>query len=105
LEKTALWVQGHRDMAADALYASLFEDGITRLDLHDLPNSHESGPAYLNVLRHLDLPQAAALAAERTRVIIYSADEMPWGYADSVVKVLKLPAKQWQIRKPAQAGE
>lgn len=105
LEKTALWVQGHRDMAADALYASLFEDGITRLDLHDLPTSHESGPAYLNVLRHLDLPQAAALAAERTQVIIYSADEKPWSYADSVVKLLKLPAKQWQIRKPPQAGE
>jgi hypothetical protein len=92
-------------MAADALYASLFEEGITRLDLHDLPVSHDIGPAYLNVLRHLDLPQAAAMAAERTRLIIYSTDEKSWSYPDAVVKLLKLPAKQWQIRKPAKADE
>ena len=35
---------------------------VARLDLHDLPESHREGPAYLNVLRTLDLPQAVALA-------------------------------------------
>jgi len=100
LEKTALWVQGHRDMAANALYASLFEEGITRLDLHELPTSHDTGPAYLNVLKYLDLPQAAAMAAAKTRVVIYSPDEKPWEYPASVVKWLGLPDKQWQIRKP-----
>jgi hypothetical protein len=100
LEKKPLWIQGQRGMAVNALYASLFEDGITRLDLHELPTSHASGPAYLNVLKYLDLPQAAALAAEKTRVIIYSADEEAWAYPASVVKLLGLPEKQWQIRKP-----
>jgi hypothetical protein len=45
------------------------------------------------------------MAAERTRLIIYSTDEKPWSYPDAVVKLLKLPAKQWQIRKPAKADE
>ncbi len=100
LEEKPLWVQAQRDMAANALYASLFEDGITRLDLHDLPASHMSGPAYLNVLKYLDIPQAAALAAEKTRVIIYSADEKTWAYPTGVVKLLGIPEKNWQIRKP-----
>lgn len=100
LEKTALWIQAHRDMAADAVYASLFEEGITRLDLHELPTSHAQGPAYLNVLKLLDLPQAVAMAAEKTRVIIYSADEAAWNYPATTVKNLGWPEKQWQLRKP-----
>ena len=100
LEKMPLWIQAQREMAANALYASLFEDGITRLDLHDLPTTHQQGPAYLNVLKYLDLPQAAAMAAEKTRVILYTADEKAWAYPASIVKLLGLPEKQWQIRKP-----
>jgi len=99
-EKTPLWLQGHRDMAANALYASLFEDGITRLDLHDLPTSHNQGPAYLNVLKYLDLPQASAMAAEKTRVILYTGDATAWEYPTTTVKNLGWPEKQWQIRKP-----
>lgn len=100
LEKMPLWIQAQREMAANTLYASLFEDGITRLDLHDLPTTHQQGPAYLNVLKYLDLPQAAAMAAEKTRVVLYSADEKAWAYPTSIVKLLGLPEKQWQIRKP-----
>ena len=103
LEKKPLWIQAQREMAANALYASLFEDGISRLDLHDLPTTHRQGPAYLNVLKYLDLPQAAAMAAEKTRVILYSADEKAWAYPTSIVKLLGLPEKQWQIRKPLAA--
>jgi dienelactone hydrolase len=103
LEKMPLWIQAQREMAANALYASLFEDGITRLDLHDLPTTHRQGPAYLNVLKYLDLPQAAAMAAEKTRVILYTADEKAWAYPTSIVKLLGLPEKQWQIRKPVAA--
>ncbi|HYF34411.1 MAG TPA: prolyl oligopeptidase family serine peptidase, partial [Prosthecobacter sp.] len=99
-EKTPLWIQGQRDMAVNNLYASLFEDGITRIDLHDMPASHDTGPAYLNVLKHLDIPQATAMALERTRVIIYDADDARWNYAAGTGKLLKLPEKQWQVRKP-----
>lgn len=98
-----LWIQAHRDMAADAVYASLFEEGISRLDLHEMPNSHELGPAYLNILKYLDLPQAVAMAAERTKVIMYSSDDQIWKYPAGIAKLLKLSEKQWQLRKPVQA--
>jgi hypothetical protein len=72
--------------------ASLFEEGISRIDLHDLPHSFmppkpEKGspisddePAYLNVLKILDMPQAVAMASERTRVVIYDNDKSAWTY-------------------------
>lgn len=101
-EKTPLWLQAHRDMAANALYASLYEEGITRLDLHDLPTSHQQGPAYLNVLKFLDLPQAAAMAAEKTRVILYTGDSDAWDFPTTTAKNLEWSEKQWSIRKPVQ---
>ncbi len=39
LKDTKLWLQASRTQAANALMASLFEDNITRLDLHELPHS------------------------------------------------------------------
>lgn len=102
-EKTPLWIQAHRDMAANAVYASLFEKGITRLDLHELPTSHQQSPAYLNVLKFLDIPQAVAMAAKKNRVILYSDDEQAWQYPAQVVKNLGWPEKNWQIRKVTQA--
>lgn len=99
-EKTPLWIQANRDMAADAMYAALFEDGITRLDLHEMPTSHQQSPAYLNVLKYLDIPQATAMAAEKTRVIIYSAEPKAWDYPATTFKNLGWPEKHWQIRKP-----
>lgn len=84
LDAVPLWIQASRQQAVNALYASLFEDGITRLDLHEVPTSHRNGPVYLNVLKYLDVPQAVAMAAERTRVIIYADDKSPWDFARSL---------------------
>ncbi|WP_265596372.1 acetylxylan esterase [Verrucomicrobium sp. BvORR106] len=84
LKQASLWIQASRHQAGNAVYASLFEDGITRLDLHEVPTSHRDGPVYLNVLKYLDLPQAAAMAAQRTRVIIYADDKSPWEFARSL---------------------
>ncbi len=98
-EKTKLWLTGHRDQAVNTLYASLFEDQISRLDLHDMPVSHyPNGPAYLNVLRYLDIPQAAAMAAERTRLVIYTDDKPAWTYLTKTGDALKLEPKQIQLR-------
>jgi dienelactone hydrolase len=93
LKDTKLWLQAYRTQAANSLIASLFEDNIARLDLHELPHSlmpttkdkdgHPiSGfePVYLNMLKYLDLPQAAAMAAERTRVVIYDDDKAAWSF-------------------------
>ncbi|MFT5468967.1 MAG: dienelactone hydrolase [Verrucomicrobiales bacterium] len=81
VEDTPLWMQAAGDMAGNALYASLFVDKpVATLDLHRLPTSHLDGPAYLNVLRFLDMPQAAAMAAQRSKLRIYTADENAWAY-------------------------
>ena len=80
--------------------ASLFEDKITRLDLHELPHSlmpisegdaspvSAGLPAYLNMLKYLDIPQAVALAAERTRVVIYDDNKEAWTYPQQISEKL-----------------
>lgn len=78
LQSAKIWIQASRKQAANVVYASLFEEGLTRLDLHELPPDHRNGPFYLNVQKHLDLPQAVAMAAERTRVVVYADDPTPW---------------------------
>lgn len=110
-EETSLWIQAHRDMAVDSLYASLFEDNVKRLDLHDMPLTHNgtvadpksAGPALLNVLKYLDIPQAAAMAAMRSRVVIYSDKKDAWDYPATITKNLG-KEKQFQIREPVTAG-
>jgi hypothetical protein len=100
LSTTKLWLTAERQMAANALYASLFEPNITRLDLHHLPSSHDEGPAYLNVLRFMDIPTAAVLAAERSKVILYTADETTWKPTVDTVSKLGF-SSNLQLRKPA----
>jgi hypothetical protein len=90
-------------MAANTLYASLFIPQVKRLDLHALPASQHDGPIYLNVLRHLDLPQAAALAAEHSTLALYTTDAAPWQFARSVAAALNLGDKRVQIREPLDA--
>jgi hypothetical protein len=93
LKDTKLWLTGNRTQAANVLMASLFEDGISRIDLHDLPHSFmptkqdkaghpitDDEPAYLNVLKILDIPQAVAMASQRTRVVVYDDDKSAWSY-------------------------
>ncbi|MEZ6064679.1 MAG: prolyl oligopeptidase family serine peptidase [Planctomycetaceae bacterium] len=67
---TEIIVDATGDAAVWALYASLHIDGIDRLELTALPASHNTGPALLNVLRYLDIPQALALTAEHSQLTI-----------------------------------
>ncbi len=102
LAEAPLWLQGERSMAGVALYASLFEPKIARLDLWDLPASHQQGPALLNVLKFMDVPQAVALAAENTRVVLYNTEARDWSYPLETTKKLGWDPKQLQIRKATQ---
>lgn len=61
--------------------------------------SHVTGPDYLNVLRFLDIPQAVAMAAERSQVRVYAEDSKPWDYVAEVGKVLGWEEKQFQVRR------
>ncbi len=99
-KKTPLWLQSNRRMAGVTLYASLFDPEITRLDLHQLPKSHRDGPFLLNVRKTLDMPQTVAMAAERSRVVIYQEGTEGWDYATETAKRLGWGEKQLQIRQP-----
>jgi hypothetical protein len=47
------------------LYAAILDEGISQVMLIDAPSTHADGPIFLNILRHTDLPEAAALLAPR----------------------------------------
>lgn len=92
-----LELQGRKNMAGIVLYASLFESDIARLDLRHLPNSHRDGPTFLNVLRYLDIPQAAAMAAEHSRIRLYQKNDSGWQFPKAVEQQLGWPEKQFQV--------
>jgi len=96
------WLQAERDMAGVALYASLFEPGVARLDLWNLPASHRQGPDFLNVLRVVDMPAALALALERSAVRLYQPLTDDWQYPRDVAGRLGWPEARFQIRQPPQ---
>jgi hypothetical protein len=101
LRDVPLWLQGHRTAAGVALYASLFEPEIAQVHLHEMPTSHRGRPTLLGVLRFMDLPQAVAIAAERSRVRIYQSDDAGWKYPAAVAQRLGWDKKQFIVRPPA----
>ena len=87
-------------MAGVTLYAALFEPPVKRLDLYALPRSHRDGPTFLNVQKILDTPQAVAMAAERSQVILYQDDDQGWDFPTNTARQLGWNQKQFQLRKP-----
>ncbi len=96
-----LWMQSRGIMAGNTLYAALFEPAITRLDLHNLSGSHRDGPELLNVLRFADVPQIAAMVAEKSKLRLYSDTAADWDFVVKTGAMMQLPEEQIQIRKPA----
>lgn len=90
-------LRGKGQMAGIALYASLFEPDIAGLELRDLPRSHRDGPILLNVLRYLDMPQAVAMAAERSELRIHQEDDTDWSFPQALARTLGWPEKQFQV--------
>jgi hypothetical protein len=91
LESKPLALMGNGAMGVNLLYASLFEPKIGSIELIDLPASHRAGPDYLNVLRFLDIPQAAAMMAERSSVHLREAKPSEWSYPLRVSEELHWP--------------
>lgn len=91
------WLAAEGEMGINALYASLFEDRIDRLDLSKPPLSHRAAAPYPNVLRVLDIPQAAALASERTKVVLYTDTPERWSHLTETAAKLGWP-KNVQLR-------
>jgi cephalosporin-C deacetylase-like acetyl esterase len=98
IEETPVSLQGKGKMSGIALYASLFEPDITRLYLSHLPETHRDGPTFLNVMRYLDMPQAVAMAAERSQVRLYQEDSSGWQFPQDVAESLDWPNDKFQIR-------
>ncbi|MFC1757934.1 hypothetical protein ACFL2H_04105 [Planctomycetota bacterium] len=82
--ESELRIRARGPMAGISLYASLFEPEIAGLHLTDLESSHRHGPYLLNVRRIFDLPQALAMAAERTPIVLESANSKDWSYATEI---------------------
>src|SRR5205807_110799 len=97
LQGLPLWMEANGDLAVDTLYASLFEKGISGLELRHMPASHRDGPDYLNVLRVLDIPQAAAMASERLQVRLMETDSRAWDYPIAVRQRLAWHQKQFVV--------
>jgi hypothetical protein len=90
LNSIPLTLQGKGEMAGVALYAALFEPGVTGLDLWNPPASHRKGPTFLNVLTVLDMPQALALMQPR-KVKLHIKDEeaaKAWSWTVRLYEVL-----------------
>jgi hypothetical protein len=90
-------LQGKGQIAGIVLYASLFEPDILKVELRHLPQSHRDGLTFLNVMRYLDIPQAVAMAAERSQVQIYQKDDSGWQFPKAVAKRLGWSEKQFQV--------
>ncbi|MEL6108143.1 MAG: prolyl oligopeptidase family serine peptidase [Planctomycetota bacterium] len=97
-ESTQTWLQGERQMSGIALYASLFEPNLYRVELHELPRDHREGPFFLNLSRVTTVQRAVAAATESSKVVLY--DEIdPWSTAVTLSKRLGTEG-QLQIRPP-----
>ncbi len=73
-------------MAGVALYAGLFEPAVAAFDLSSLPASHHDGVVLMNVLRVLDLPQAAALLFPRP-VVLRDVSESDFTWTQRVAEL------------------
>jgi len=97
IDNVPIGLKARSQMAGIILYASLFEHGIARLDLWNLPHSHSDGPDFLNVLRFLDIPQALAMAAEHTQIHLYQKDDFQWQFPQTVIQQLGWTQDRLQI--------
>jgi hypothetical protein len=89
---------GSGPMGGIALYASLFEPNVAELLLEELPAEHRNGPIFLNVSRYLEMPQAVAMACERSRVQLLKTSADKWQYPQFVAHALGWKAEQLQIK-------
>jgi dienelactone hydrolase len=88
----AVSVAGERHQGVNALYASLFVDGVSAVEMIEPPASHGTGPDYLNVLRFLDVPQAVAMAASVRPVKMTRANPDDWSWPAETARRLGWPA-------------
>jgi len=100
LERTKglpLCVSGRGVPAGVALYAALYEPSVAELVLEELPETHRDGPILLNVSRYLEMPQAVAMAAERSRVRLLKAVPGAWHFPLALARKLGWSESQLRV--------
>jgi hypothetical protein len=80
-------ISGRTD-AGVLVCAALCEPKIYSLTLYNLAKGHRINTDFLNVRRVLDLPQAVAMAAENSRVVIQQDGDNGWEYPLGIAKKL-----------------
>jgi len=85
-EQSTVRIEASGAQAVNGIYAALFEPSVSELNLASVPPSHreKDAPAYLNVLKYLDIPVAAALAADSRTVRIRTEDPTGWKEAGNL---------------------
>jgi dienelactone hydrolase len=87
-KRLPLELHGSGEMGVNALYASLFVQPLKQIELSNLPTSHSVGPDYLNVLKSFDIPQAVAMAAEKSSMKLRCTDSTRWNFPISTARSL-----------------
>jgi cephalosporin-C deacetylase-like acetyl esterase len=87
VDPARITVLGRGVSGALGLYAALLDDTIAQVMLIDPPTSHAEGPVFLNILRHTDLPEAAALLAPR-RLNFYGRVPKEFEYTRHIYELL-----------------
>ncbi len=94
------WLFGAGDAAALTLWAAVFEPEVKTVLLVDPPTDVERGPAFLNLSRVLDMPQAIALLAPR-EVRLWTTKPFAWSWTETFAAKLS-PDRDWLEVRPWQ---
>lgn len=90
---------GKGPTAPIALFASLFEPDVTSVELIDPPATFAEGPAFLNVEKVLDPPQAAALLFPRPLTLRGKVQPESWRWTAELGQRLN-PGRTWPVVEP-----
>ena len=88
LRNAPIHLHASKAMAVNAMYASLFVEPVSQMTLTAPEHTHMAAPIYLNILRFLDCPQAAALSAFRQPIKFVGADKNKWNWTIEAVSRL-----------------
>lgn len=91
VDGTKIMVAGRGNSGALALYAAILDPRVSQVMMLDAPESHVTGPVFLNILRYTDLPEAAALIAPR-HLTFYSRMPAAYGYTQRIYKLVGQPS-------------
>jgi hypothetical protein len=85
---------GRGAAATLALYAGVLDTGIEQVTLLNPPATHARDSYFLNVLRHTDMPEAAALMAPR-RVNFYGSIPQAFEVSRHIYSLFGKPNNLW----------